>query len=325
MKTVEFAEKPELVIPFSFEERALTDKERELFEDDSRFDKPTRIIEGVATLAGIDDNYVEVTEDALRAAQKDLLSRTTILENHDTTRPIGRVLDCYYDERKGVLMVKGLISETENDVWKKIREGVLNKFSISWMSMDVDKEFDDDLGREKLVVGAMRIFEVSVVSVPAQAAAEITSFVERALRGEGFEEPANRAAPYSEHFVPAFKRDPTAPKGRKWSATSAIKRARRKSGGPNKSNINWEEYSRFFALVVPDGTRFGDYKYPIRDVVRGKRTAVWHALTNAAGRLVGAENLPPDVRQKIAKRLVKEYRDLWDEEPSDKLLELAGD
>jgi HK97 family phage prohead protease len=300
--------RPESVIEVEFEERSLEGH-------------PGRIIEGIATIATIDDNMIEVTPEALRGAEGDLLKRSTILENHNFDRPVGKVLESKYDPPTKSLRVRGFVSQTEDTVWTKVKEGVLDKFSVSWRSLEYEEKFDEELQRQKVVVHAMRIFEVSLVSVPALADAAVTGWMERALSASGalLEDVENRAVPYSEPHIVPFRKAPTAPKGRRWDATSEIRKLRRRAGGPGKDKMDWNKYSEGFALVMPDGTSFGDYKFPIRSVSNGRLLASWRALSAATGRLQNA-NIPAEVKKKLAQRFLREYKEIW-KVPDDELPE----
>lgn len=322
-KTIDFKDKPELVIAMSFRDAdSLQESEGQRFIGETFPGK--RLIEGIATVADIDDNLVEVTPEALRNAEQDLLRRSTILENHDMSRAIGRVLESKFDPVTKSLRIVGFVSETEDIVWQKIKEGVLNKFSISWRSLEYETVYDEVLGREKLVVHDMRIFEVSVVSVPAIAEADLTGWVERTLQDQVAD--MNRAVPYTDPVVLPFRRDPAAPRERRWNAPSAIRRLRRRAGGSKKEKIDWAAYAQGFAYVGVDGTRFADYKFPIRDVVNGRLVSVFRAVSAAAGRLSNS-NISDVDKKAIASRLLKEYRSIHkvdDDEIPDNLKELAG-
>lgn len=322
-QTIDFDEKPELIVRMSFRELDISDtSDAPGLLDDGEVNA-RRIIEGIATIADIDDNLVEVTPAALRAAENDLLLRSTILENHMTERPIGRVLSSKYDPATKSLKIRGFISEVENDVWRKIKEGILNKLSISWRNLQVERVFDEKLRSDKLVVHDMRIFEVSVVSVPAIAEADITGWVERTLNERNVTI-INRAAPYSSPYVVPFRKDRAAPKSKRWDAASAVRRLRRRAGGV-KSSIDWGTYAEGFAYVQVDGTRFSDYKFPVRDVVGGQLVSVFKAVQSAASRLQSS-NIPDVDKRIIANRLFREYREIHEVEMDDipkALIELA--
>lgn len=273
-----------------------------------------RIIEGIATKSGMDLNDVVVTKKALKKAERDLIKMSTILENHDFKRPVGRVTDSIFHDNSGELRIKGFISETEDVVWRKIQEGVLHSFSIQWRSLDIETEFDEDLDRVIAIVHEMSIFESSVVSVAGMPGSDITSAVQRSLSDGTLQ--FDRGVPYTEPFVPPFIKVRAAPRGRKWDASAAVRRMRRLAGGPDKETIDWERYSRGFAYVVPEGTNFGDYKFPLRDVINGRLTSVFRAATRAAGRLANFE-APSEDKSKIANRIKRELMEIHDVQEDD--------
>jgi HK97 family phage prohead protease len=306
---------PESIVSLDFEDSF---KESSRGASDA---KPSRLISGIATVATIDDNYIEVTPAALRKAENDLLVRSTILENHDFKRSVGKVLAAEYDPSQKALLFRGFVSSVEDDVWTKVKEGVLDKFSVSWRSMKYEETYDEKLERQKIVVHEMRIYEVSLVSVPALAEAGMTGWMERALTSNGFDPEA-----VDERRVIPFKSAKKAPKNRKWDKVNAIRRLRRRAGGVSKDKIDWKSYSEGFAYVADPGTSFGDYKFPVRDVSGGNLVAVWHALTNAVARLANAK-IPSEDKKKLAKRFIKEYEEIWgvpDDEVPPRLKELSN-
>lgn len=324
IKRIDFEEKPELIIEMTFSEPDLSASRAAHLEEDENFIRPKRLIEGIATVADIDDNFIEVTPDALRNAENDLLLRSTILENHDMSRPIGRVLESSFDPLSKSLLIRGFVSMTEDVVWQKIQEGVLNKFSISWRSLDFEEVFDDKLGMNKVVVHDMRIFEVSIVSVPAIAEADLTGWVERTLREHKVG--LTRAAPYKDPLVTPFRRDPASSREKRWDAPSAVRRLKRRAGGPNKTKIDWGVYAEGFAYIRVDGTRFSDYVFPIRDVVNGRLVSVFRAVSAAAGKLENS-SVPDEDKRAIAERLLKEYRSIHkidEEDIPESLIKLVG-
>ncbi len=125
-----------------------------------------RIVTGFAAVADvIDSQYEVITREALEGAAKDLLHYTTVLYNHDADRPIGKVLEAY--PKDSGLFVKVLISSHEDEIWKKITEGVISKFSFRGVVTDYDEQFDKTLNRMITIIKGFKIFEISLVSVPA--------------------------------------------------------------------------------------------------------------------------------------------------------------
>jgi len=121
-----------------------------------------------------------ITEEALKAASLDLLKNSTVLLNHDLKLPIGRVTKVEFDSHG--LLIDVLVSKTEPDVIQKIKEGVLNKFSIRGQVLERERKFDAELDRTVNVIKRMSLVEVSLVSVPANPEARaIGWYVSKAL------------------------------------------------------------------------------------------------------------------------------------------------
>src|SRR5258708_31277641 len=122
-----------------------------------------------------------ITEDALKEASNDLLTNSTVLLNHDITQPIGKVTKVTLD--KSGLLIDALISKSEPDIIQKIKEGILNKFSIRGEVLEREKKFVPELDRVANVIERMTLLEVSVVSVPANPEAKaIGWYVSKALQ-----------------------------------------------------------------------------------------------------------------------------------------------
>lgn len=125
-----------------------------------------RIVTGYAAVADVvDSQYEIITKEALDGASKDLLSYTTVLYNHDPDRPIGKVLEAR-PEGTG-LFVKVQISSSEDEIWNKITEGIISKFSFRGTVTDYAEQFDKSHDRYVTVIKGFRVFEISLVSVPA--------------------------------------------------------------------------------------------------------------------------------------------------------------
>jgi len=89
------------------------------------------------------------------------LKNPVILAFHDTSRPIGKTIDHEVDD-KG-LKITAKISKAAGDIIELIKEEILSAFSIGFMIKDAD--FDPKSG--VFFIKELELFEVSVVSVPA--------------------------------------------------------------------------------------------------------------------------------------------------------------
>lgn len=139
-----------------------------------------RIVEGFASIADFPDLQQDViTQEALQHSAKDLIG-TTLLFNHDDQRPIGHVIES--EARSQGLYIKAEISQTEEELWNKVTDGTLSKFSIRGLIQDAFIRFVQDFGGEVRFIRRMRLVEASLVSVPAQPRAEVVRwYLEKAL------------------------------------------------------------------------------------------------------------------------------------------------
>lgn len=137
-------------------------------------------IVGYAATSDFDLQGDIITDDALRSSKLDLIKNSTVLLNHDIKLPIGKVTKAEFDQHG--LLIDVLISKTEPDVIQKIKEGVLNKFSIRGQVLEREKKFMPELDRVVNVITRMSLVEVSLVSVPANPEAKaIGWYLKKAL------------------------------------------------------------------------------------------------------------------------------------------------
>ena len=121
-----------------------------------------------------------ISEEALKASSLDLLKNSTVLLNHDLKLPIGKVTKVEFDQHG--LLIDALISQTEPDIIQKIKEGVLNKFSIRGQVLERERKFSTEHDRMVNVIQRMSLVEVSLVSVPANPEAKaIGWYIAKAL------------------------------------------------------------------------------------------------------------------------------------------------
>lgn len=122
-----------------------------------------------------------ITEEALRASSIDLIKNSTVLLNHDLKKPIGKVTHVEFD--KNGLLIDVLISKTEPEIIQKIKEGVLNKFSIRGQVLEREHKYVPELDRMVNIIKRMNLIEVSLVSVPANPQARaIGWYISKAIK-----------------------------------------------------------------------------------------------------------------------------------------------
>lgn len=139
-----------------------------------------RIVEGFASIADFPDFQNDViTGDAIQAASQDLVG-TTLLWNHNQDAPIGHVIES--EARPQGLYIKAEISHTEEDVWNKVVDGTISKFSIRGIILEAFRRYVEEMGKELQFIRRMKLVEASLVSLPAQPkAAVVRWYLEKAL------------------------------------------------------------------------------------------------------------------------------------------------
>jgi len=139
-----------------------------------------RVVCGYASTFDPDTDNMQITRTALEEAKDDLLKYSTVLFNHDTDRPIGKVVETSVDDIG--LFIKVVLSKAEDDIWDKVKEGVISKFSIKGRVTGPMTEQGSDPS-QLTQVNDIELFEVSLVSVPANAEAEtICYYIAKSLK-----------------------------------------------------------------------------------------------------------------------------------------------
>jgi len=138
-------------------------------------------VEGYAATDDIDSEDDRIDIAALQEGAENLKSYQTCLYNHDKDRPIGSIQDVKVLP-EGQIWVKIKISKTEPKIWEQIQDGTLNKFSVRGKIYSVDREFSATLNRYIRVIKSLKLFECSIVSVPANPEARtLRWYISKAL------------------------------------------------------------------------------------------------------------------------------------------------
>jgi HK97 family phage prohead protease len=144
-------------------------------------EKGDQIIVGYASTCDVDSDGMQITRKALEGAKDDLLKYNTVLFNHNMDKPVGRVLETAVDD-KG-LLVKIAISKVEEELWNKIVDKTISKFSIAGRILEYQETSPDNEGKTIVQITKISLHEVSVVSVPANVeAASISAYVSKSLQ-----------------------------------------------------------------------------------------------------------------------------------------------
>lgn len=155
-------------------------KEYKIKEDD-------RVVEGYATTPHVDWVKDSVTMEAIEKAAKHLLRKgtNTVFLNHNQDRPVGKVISTLVD--KTGLFISVLISKAKDveDIWTKVKEGIISSFSIRFIAKAVEIIRDNDGGIKQWNIKEMEILEVSLAPLPMNPKASVTNVIGKSMKDLG--------------------------------------------------------------------------------------------------------------------------------------------
>jgi HK97 family phage prohead protease len=224
--------------------------------------------------------------------------------------PIGKVKRIWKEKVDGDMK---LMFEPEFDestefnrtVKKFVDEGLLNTFSVGFLPFT----------KEDNVYKEQELLEISLVPVPSN---HESTFVQRA-KSVGFKKSKAKQFVDIRSVVPYRAYDP-APESQNWDANVAIQHVKKWTGGPDKDDIDWNQYKEAFAWYDAENSEeFGAYKLPHHDVTAGNLVTVWRGVAAAMAALLGARggvDVPDNDRRDIYDHLVKHYEQ-FDKTPPD--------
>jgi len=142
------------------------DKKLELFANFKALDSDDDeelIIEGLANSALTVDRMGDIVlQEAYEKGGLDNYNNNSIiLFNHNYSDPIGKALEVSSNTQG--LYIKAKISKAAGKTYELIKEGILKAFSIGFRVLDADYDSATDL----FVIKDLELYEVSVVSIPA--------------------------------------------------------------------------------------------------------------------------------------------------------------
>jgi len=126
--------------------------------------KDTIKIEGYANTTTTDRSGDIIIEEAWsKGGMDNYLKNPIVLAYHKHDQPIGEVTG-YGVSNKG-LHVVAEISKAAGDVYDLVKDGILKAFSVGFRVKDAEYDVDTDL----FVIKDLELYEISVVSIPANA------------------------------------------------------------------------------------------------------------------------------------------------------------
>ncbi len=268
-------------------------------------------VEGYASTDDLDLEGDVITKEALERVVEEIVedpyNKLFLMHNtHDI--PIGKVVAARLEGSK--LWIRAKLNPAHpmfESVWQSLKEGYLSAFSIQFIILD----YEEGDGKEvRRFIKRIKIIEVSLVGVPANPGALVTSVEEKAMKE------VKGAVP--SHSPPGVERGG-------WDKNAAIARLRKwasSDGSGDKDKIDWNKYAKGFAWYDSnDRENFGAYKLPHHDVVDGRLVTVWEGVAAAMAALRGARggvDIPQSDRPAVYRHLARHYRQFGREPPGEK-------
>lgn len=150
-------------------------------------------VEGYASTSGLDRQGDIIVLDALKRAARDLVEiNNTVFYGHsyDLENAVGRIVDATVDDYG--LKVRIYVSSWAKELRTKLKEGIINKFSIGGRVVDdetISKQeavnrglVDDNCPFDQIhIIKKIELYEVSFVGVPANPEAQVVQTFAKAL------------------------------------------------------------------------------------------------------------------------------------------------
>lgn len=218
-----------------------------------------------------------------------------VLWQHDHKTPIGVFQEMRSDSTG--LFVKGKLPKDDefvrNRVVPQLKIGSVNSMSIGFLAKDV--EFKQSIRH----ITNAHLFEISLVSIPMNPKAKLTSFKNL-------------------DCLSVFKNYPIAPLNTVWNENEAEKRV---SDFLENQKENSDEIKNSYFWFSDDRDNL-----PFLDVIDGKLMAVPRAIFSAAANVsanVKLQNVPETIRKNVVEHIEKYYERMSRESPFEKGLGIS--
>lgn len=266
------------------------------------------ILIGYASVWGFpaDDHGDVVRQGAFRKTimERVQAGKVPLLDSHiyDSAHTLGTVIKAEEDDKGLKIYAKLSTAQDVVTLKRKMVEGHLSKLSIGF---DVVRESfgrDPNTGKSVRFLDEVKLYEISVVPIPALDRAQILS--------------VKAVVPFQD--LPLVSRD------REWDSQDALARVRRWAGGAESlDQMNWNRYRRAFLWYDSENPEeVTSYKLPIADFIDGRLVAVPRAIFAVAGALQGSRggvDLPESDRMRVRNQVSRYYRKMRDEFDDDSL------
>ena len=260
---------------------------------------------GYASVFDVEDSDNDIIlkgafSDTLDAVQKGEHA-VKIFWQHDPHQPIGMPTVMREDE-KG-LYVEGALPMSDTFVTGRVipqmEVGSVSAMSIGFQIRDYKLRGDDRMAG--LEIRGLWLYEFSLVSLPANRHAQVSSF---------------------KSVVP-FKDLPLADRARRWDSAAAVQRVRTHTGSEDAPASGYK--NAFLWYDSENSENYGAYKLPIADVIDGELKAVPRAIFAAAAVMAGARggvDVPEGDRPAIIRHINRYYDKMGLDSPFEKSFRL---
>lgn len=263
-----------------------------------------------STFHNIDLDGDVIEPGAFKASLQEMTPKFLLMHNMRDL-PIG-IFPTIQEDKKGLFLIAEMPLDDDKvrgRIVPQLKTGSINSLSIGFEIQDSEiKKID----RKRIrFIQKVKLFEVSLVTIPANPQAQITAM--KAMLKQ-IEDKAginkNESAKIIKKATTNWRILPKelTPRDTQWDSEAAIKRWRdavdstEKPNGKYKRNFLWYDATK--------EENFGSYKLPIGDIVEGKHMAVPRAIFAARAALVGARggvDIPEVDRKKVEMNINKYY------------------
>ena len=137
---------------------------------------------GIASSSAIDRDGDIMSPEALAKGAMDLMANSTVFFNHKHDQlAVGKVVKSWVEGGTLRVNIKPSKAKGVEDIITQINEGVLKSFSIGGKITETKMQWDEQLKKDVRVVKGVNLYEVSVVGIPANPDASITSYLSKAF------------------------------------------------------------------------------------------------------------------------------------------------
>ncbi len=262
-----------------------------------------------STFGNIDRGEEVVKKGAFLESLKEMMP--SLFWQHDSSEPLGIFEEAF--ENDVGLFLRGKMPKSDTFVSGRVipqmKIGAITKMSIGFSIQESERENRD--GKSILILTKLKLWEVSLVSIPMNPLAAVTGFKE--------------VVPFQDLPI-ALNEDGEPDTDRVWDSSAAKQRVRVFTDSEESPSADYKKC--FLWYDKEEGDTFGAYKLPISDVIDNKLTAVPRAIFAAAAAMRGARggvDIPDSDRPGVIANINRYYKKMGLESPFQRSLSATID